>query len=180
MAFQTATLIVEAVAAAGLIITLVLILRQFGLQRKDLEHRIYQQISDRYSELLWRAAEDSRLDDAWRPLSSEQRAWIADRATEDDRWAVWAALDSADPTMPFDGSREKRIYRYTRASLELCEQAFLAYKSEAVGFRVWNKFEAVLRSWTTSRWFAEVLNENRSRFDDEFCAIADGIVQPRA
>lgn len=175
MTLELAQVIIEGVAAAGLVITLVLILRQFRLQRSDLEHRIYQQIADRYSALLWLAAEDPSLDNVWKSLSDREEAWISAQAALDNRWTVWAALESADSTMPFDAIEEKRMYRYTRACLELCEQAFLAHEAGAVSSRIWKKYERVLAAWTTSRWFTHVLTENRTRFDASFCQVADRI-----
>lgn len=180
MPLELARTVIEGAAAVALVTTLALILNQIRLQRRDLEHKIYLQIADRYSALLWLAAEDSRLDNVWRSLNPEEQAWLLERQTSDDRWSAWAALDSGGPDMPFDAVQEKRMYRYTRACLELCEQAFLAFTTGSVSARIWKKYEAVLTVWVGSRWFTYVFKENRSRLDDAFCREVDRIVQTTA
>jgi hypothetical protein len=180
MRIELVSLFVSILGTVGLLVTLGLILNQIKVQKSDLEHRIYQQVSDRYSELLWRAAEDQSLDAVWNLLSTREREWINAQQDMDNRWNIWSILNNGSEDCPFDLALEKRLYRYTRASIELCEQVYLAWTVNAVSERVWHKFHEVLRTWTSSRWFSEVFHENKSRLDAGFTLAVEEMLSPRA
>lgn len=189
LAEPEAASIIEATGAAVVVVTLLLVGRQIRLQRADLEFRIYQQINDRYSDLLWRAVEDPSLDSVWKPLTPEESDWIASQASSDEiasghSWAVWAALaqDPNDCTTPppFDLETERKLYRMIRAVLELCEQAYFAQSKNSIQPETWDKFEHVLATWTGSRYFDAVFGECQDRFTKPFTQEIQHLLERQA
>lgn len=186
-----AVAIVEAVGGAILLVTLTIVAWQIMLQRRDLEFRIYQQINDRYSDILWRAAEDPDLDNVWVPLTARESDWIVKQysrlsQSEEDilpdapRWPTWTALSSPDRSLqgppPFDLVIERKLYRFTRGVLELCEQAHFARTRQSIQPETWSKFSSVLRLWGTSRYFEPVFVECEDRLTEEFAEAVREVV----
>jgi hypothetical protein len=184
LAQPQAAVTVDTVATLVLLATLTIVARQIWLQRQDLEFRIYQQINDRYSDLLWRAVEDPDLDLVWIDLSQQQREWLSRHgnqtaqvdSTQSHGWSTWYALNrsgiDADDPPPFDLVVEKKLYRFTRAALELIEEAHFAQSKRSIQPDTWQKFGAVLDTWSHSRYFAEVFRESAPRLTNAFTCDA--------
>lgn len=113
----------------------------------------YSHINDTYMEHLRRANDEPNLNTVWDPLDVERKREF-DLAQESAKvWGAWHTMTDA----------ERRCYRFTRAALEIIEQAWEAQRHGLIGGDTWCKWEKGLEIWTTSSYFPYVLADSTPR-----------------
>ncbi|WP_026912743.1 hypothetical protein [Patulibacter minatonensis] len=122
----------------------------------------YSHVNDSYMEHLWRAVEDPSLDCIWDPWHDD-RVSVLNVAQRGQHWGAWR-------TMTVD---ERRCYRYTRAAIEIFEQAWEVKRRNMIGDDTWAKWHAWLTTWCNSRYFEIVLEDIRPRLIKEFAEEVD-------
>jgi hypothetical protein len=141
--------------------------RQVRGERVAAGFAAYSQVNDAYTTHLWRAVEDPTLDAVWDPWDPEREAALAE-AQRSGTWGAWHAM-TAD---------ERRCYRFTRAALEIFEQAWEVRRRDMIGADTWGKWEAWITTWTRSRYFAIVFEDVRPRLIEEFALRVEAAARP--
>jgi hypothetical protein len=121
--------IVSAIGSIGAFLAFIALAVQVRSDRKTREFEIYERISTRFSEVLWHAVEHPSLHAIW----------------DDPEWDKLSADD-------------KLGYRYTRLAFDVLEQAWEAKDAELIEPEVWQKWQAWIRVWKTTRWYDAVVD----------------------
>jgi hypothetical protein len=129
----------------------------------------YSQVNDAYMRHLWLASENPELDSVWEPWDEVRRAEL-DIAQRGGKWGAWHAMTL----------EEKRCYRYTRAALEIFEQAWEVRRQRMIGEDTWLKWEDWLREWTDTRYFVDVFVDSRPRLLKAFRETVDGVMAQKS
>jgi hypothetical protein len=116
---------------------------QMLLDRKTREFEIYERISTRFSEALWRSVDHPQLHYLW----------------PDEEWT---AMEDDD----------KLAYRYTRLVFDVLEQAWEARDAGLIDDDVWDKWQKWIEAWKTTRWYDKVVDADDplSPFQRKFLA----------
>ncbi len=150
---------VDAVQTAAVVASLAFTGYQLMQQRRALNFDIYQRITDRFSDILWKAAEDPRLNAVWFPLQPDVRRKL--EAGGDP----WSAMDA----------EQRTLYRYTRLVLEALEETHEAHELGLIGDDVWQKWCRWVDAWIGSSYFDYVVDLDQpqpdSPFQDSFIAF---------
>jgi hypothetical protein len=155
---MTLELIIETASTLALFITLVFIYLQFKRDISVNRFRIHDSLNDKYLDLLWRATEDSALNDVWQALPPERNAELS-AAQDAERWGAWKIMTEA----------ERRLYRFTRLSLEVQEHACRARREGWIDESAWNKWRGTMEIWLGSCMFDYAYKDARDRMDASFC-----------
>lgn len=158
--FELWSLVVMGVQTLALIPTLAFAAYQLHAQRKQmeqqrlvLEYEVYQRVSQANVDLLWRAVEHPELNSVWEPMD-EQRKAVLDTAQSSRRWGAWLAMTD----------EERMCYRFTRAALEIAEQAWEVRQRDMVSDESWEKWDDWADIWSTSRYFRYVFEDEHDHF----------------
>lgn len=126
----------------------------------------YSYVNQAYAEHLWRAAENPALNCIWLPQDGVRKA-LLDTEQHATSWGAWRAMSD----------EEKLCYRYTRAALEIFEQAWEVQRRELIGADTWLKWRKALSVWTATCFFDYVLEDTTPRliegFVDEIKRVAE-------
>jgi hypothetical protein len=97
------------------------------------QYKLLQDLEKRYTELLWMGDDKPEIDNVWRPIPNEREVIFQKHTSgnNNDSWDLW---DQLSPD-------ERSCYRFTRAGLEILEQAHLAQE------KGWIKDESVRCTW---------------------------------
>ena len=164
---------VQGLAQAGeafaLVVTLTFLVRQIGLQKRELDatrHAVafqtYQQLSQRYTDLLWMASDDPLLNCIWEPLGDDDKARL-DGAQAQKIWGAWFVMSD----------QERKCYRYVRSALETFEQAHTLYCQQTLSRGTWSKWQSWIRLWISTRYYPYVMEDSRPRFIPRFARLLD-------
>lgn len=169
------SLVLDVVQLVAVMATLWYFAIQVRGERVAQGFQAYALINQAYMQHLWLAAEDERLNCVWQPIDPGRKRKL-DRAQSAGDWGAWHLMDSD----------EKRCYRYTRATLEIIEQAWEVRRRNMIGADTWQKWGQWLAIWTQTRYFRYVYEDTGPRLLEGFCdeidrAIAMGpAVAPQA
>lgn len=130
--------------------------------RKVNEYQSLQALEEKLTDLLWKGSENSNIDQVWLPIPRQQEI-LFNKALEKkstDRWALWNAMNE----------QQRDCYRFTRAGLEIMEQAFWAHKNNWIDNKeVWGKWTGWMSSWKTTNFYAPYVIEEMSHwYTDSF------------
>jgi hypothetical protein len=124
---------------------------QILLERKAKRFEIYEHIGGRFTELLWREADDEALQDIWEPLPAQEDARLREaHASGSTRYGAWDVMTPA----------QKRAHSYTRSALEILEQANEAKQRRLVPRDVSEKWDRWLLEWAQTRYVPYVLRDD--------------------
>ncbi len=126
------------------------------------EYKTLQSLEEKFTGLLWKGSEDNGLDNVWRGISAERKALFDSLKGERDgaSWPIWSRMSES----------EKNCYRFTRAGLEILEQAFLAKRKGWIRDReISDKWAGWAMSWKrTNAYVPYVLDELAHWFTPSF------------
>lgn len=135
---------------------------QVKKERKLEEYRTLQALEEKYTTLLWMSSETPEIDLAWADLPSERKKVFDSVTTKacNKSWPVWSVMTE----------EEQNCYRFTRAGLEILEQAYIADKKGWIDDEeIRNKWQAWMVSWRNSnRYVPYVLTELEHWFTPSF------------
>jgi hypothetical protein len=141
-------------------------------ERRAQQFDVYNKVSMTYMDHLWRAAEDPQLNEIWEPWAADDKRRRelgqaqAGQGAAAATWGAWYAMNDS----------ERYAYRYTRAALEIFEQAWHLYDTKIIDATTWEqKWEPWIRIWTNTRYFAFVFADTRPRLIKDFCTIVSEI-----
>lgn len=135
---------------------------QLMKERKLQEFKMLQNLEEKYTDLLWRASSDKDMNGVWEKLPEDKKQIFDEAAkhTTTQRWSVWVAMSDA----------EQDCYRFTRAGLEILEQAFLAKDKGWIDDKeIWGKWRGWMQSWKRDNQYVPyVLKEAKHWFTPSF------------
>lgn len=133
------------------------------------EYRTLQALEEKYTTLLWKASDDSAVDGVWKAVPSERKRVFDSLLGQAhaEYWPIWEAMSAS----------ERNCYRFTRAGLEIFEQAFLANDRGIIGnTQIWSKWKAWMVSWKrTNPYVPYVLSELDDWYTDRFLHFFDNL-----
>ncbi len=144
-----------------IMLTLMIAAYQIFRERKLRAFQLYQSLAEKYSELLWHSKDDADLDNAWKPLSPNLKNDIdfALKNKKEINWPVWHSIET----------KEKKIYRFSRAGLEIFEQAYLGRGQGWAEKEIWEKWKIWMKDWeNTIPMTKYVFEECKSWFTKSF------------
>lgn len=156
--------ILDVAQALGIFSTLVFLIIQILKNTSAVKFDIHQRLNDRYTEILWRAVELPVLNGAWDPLDPQRKKEL-DEAQRQKVWGAWYALNDD----------EKKQYRFTRLTLEIFEQAFVALEYGWIERDMWRKWESTIRIWKGSRFYTYVIEDTGQRISANFLRALERI-----
>jgi hypothetical protein len=161
--------IAQSLEAIGLLATLIFLGRQFRLQKEELtanrqavDFQTYQQISQRYSEILLMASEDPELNCIWDPLDPDRREEL-DAAQAAKLWGAWDVMTLT----------ERKCYRYIRTAFETFEQAHEVYCQGTLPADTWKKWRAWIEIWISTRYYPYAIEDAKPRFVPRFLDLIE-------
>lgn len=164
------------VQTAAIVLTLAFIWRELRLHQRSLEderlsvgYQVYQTLSHRYADLMWRAAEDPRLATVWSPFDPARQAEL-------EMAQHLRHVQGPSPDNPLEehgayfvmDAEERLGYRFTRTALEAFEQAHKLSTLGLIDGETWAKWEHTFAPWRRTRYVAFVLADHRFRFRESF------------
>ena len=171
----TIGIVLSAVEASAIVATLFYVMHEFRLQREELDgqrralnFQVYQQISERYTDHLWKATDDPELNCIWERLDDERRAEL-ETAQAGSTWGAWATMDLG----------ERKSYRYTRAAFEVFEQAHHVYRLGWLSDETWSKWRGWVAIWIDTRYFPYVWADSCPRFLPSFVDFVETVIDER-
>jgi len=139
-------LIFEIVGYGAGVTSVAILAWQASKQRKLNEYRMLLSLEEKYTELLWKGSEHAELDLVWDGVSAAREELFESLMVKDSdsAWQLWEHMTDD----------EKDCYRYTRAGLEVLEQAFIAIRKGWVkDAEIRRKWLGWMRSWKTKNKF---------------------------
>ena len=132
--------VVTAIGSIGAFAGFVALAWQVRSESKTREFEIYERISTRFSDVLWASVKHPELHDIW---------------TNDPTWLA---------------RKDKLEFRYTRRAFDVLEQAWEANEAGLIERDVWDKWEAWIRAWKSTKLYEDVVaNEDpNSPFQPKF------------
>lgn len=141
------------------ILGLVFVGYQLLLQRREQANQVqvqgcllYQDLANRYADLLHRADEDPVLNDVWEPCDGNRFA-VLTQAHQLRPWGAWYAMTH----------EERRCYRYIRSALEIFEQACVVRKNGWIDDETWAKWQGWMAIWRQASYYSFVMDDSRGR-----------------
>ncbi|PCJ31264.1 MAG: hypothetical protein COA90_06775 [Gammaproteobacteria bacterium] len=132
--------------AAGVLSVLFLAVQMRG-QRKLEEYKTLQALEEKYTTLLWRADEQSEINQVWNPISEVLKQKL-DSIPQDSPEGVW-------PIWNLMSDDEKNCYRFTRSGFEILEQAYIANRQGWVSDKeIQLKWKHWMLSWKNSNTYS--------------------------
>lgn len=102
-------------------------------ERKLEEYKLLQRLEEKFTALLWR--EEKGIEGVWKPIGSDERK-LYDKSKKNTSGKLWPVWDSIKK----DSERDR--YRFTRALLEIFEQAYHAHRKQWVSDKeIWEKWK---------------------------------------
>jgi hypothetical protein len=155
MHVETVRLYLEMFAYAAGVLSILFLALQVRKERKLNEYQTLQSLEEKFTSLLWKGSDNGNIDQVWVPIATEKEK-IFKNALENGpsgKWSLWNAMDEKD----------QDCYRFTRAGLEVLEQAFLAYKQNWVtNGEIWDKWRGWMISWKTTNPYTPLVLEEMS------------------
>lgn len=146
------TVILGIAQLVAVIVSVLYLGRQVTGEKVAAGFQAYSQVNQAYTAHLWRAAEDPSLNCIWKP-QDDARMKELDAAQAAGAWGAWSAMSD----------HEKLCYRYTRAALELFEQAWEVKRRDLIGEDTWQKWRAALGVWKTTCYYDYVIEDTAPR-----------------
>ncbi len=162
MDFELVRLVFEIVGYGAGVTSVVILAWQANKQRKLNEYKMLMSLEEKYTKLLWKGSEQPELELIWNGVSAERNKLFRSlMGKESDAiWPLWQHMTDD----------ERECYRYTRAGLEVMEQAFIAIRKGWVKDNdIKRKWLGWMRSWRTKNKFVPyVLEEIEDWFTPKF------------
>lgn len=142
---------------------------QLLLQRRELANQVevqgcllYQDLANRYADLLHRADEDPVLNGVWDPCDGERFEALTG-AHQSRVWGAWHAMTND----------ERRCYRYIRSALEIFEQAHVVRKRGWIDDETWAKWQGWMTIWRQASYYPFVMDDSRERLLTTFVEVME-------
>ncbi|WP_148307680.1 hypothetical protein [endosymbiont of unidentified scaly snail isolate Monju] len=107
------------------------------------------------------------INNVWRKIPEERRRLFDSLSgkTNKESWPIWEAMSA----------EEKNCYRFTRAGLEILEQAYIANGRGWIdSSEIWKKWEGWMISWKkTNSYVPYVVSEMEHWFTESFLRFFD-------
>lgn len=135
-------LLLEMLAYAAGVASVLFLAIQLMKERKIQEYKILQALEEKYTSLLWKAAEHAEIDTVWKEIPPKRKEILESLVGEGDKdsWPIWEMMTE----------EEKNCYRFSRSGLEILEQAYIAKKKGWISDKeIWDKWEGWMISWKT-------------------------------
>jgi hypothetical protein len=119
---------------------------QIRKDRKLNEYKMLQTLEEKYTSLLWKAADHGEINNVWKGIPENRNNIFQSIIVNDDQgsWPIWEAMTE----------KEKNCYRFSRSGLEILEQAYIAKRKGWVDdAEIWSKWEGWMKSWKTTNSF---------------------------
>jgi hypothetical protein len=132
--------IVTAIGSIGAFAGFIALAWQVRSESKTRQFEIYERISTRFSDVLWASVNHPELHDIW----AKDQTWLA--------------------------RNDKLEFRYTRRAFDVLEQAWEANEAGLIEKDVWDKWEAWIRAWKTTKLYEDVVvsKDPNSPFQPQF------------
>ena len=162
MDIEQIRLYLEIAAYAAGVASVLFLAIQLRKERKLEEFKTLQALEEKYTALLWKGAEQSEIDQAWKPIPSNRKQKFDTLIKECslDSWIIWSAMTD----------EEKNCYRFTRSGFEILEQAYIANRKGWVDDEeIQQKWVSWMLSWKNTNSFAPyVMAEMKNWFTPSF------------
>lgn len=162
---DTLTTYLTAAQLVVVIASLIYLSRQVHGERVAAGFQAYSHVNDAYMRHLWLASERDELNCIWEPWDLDRKAELDLAQQTGGLWGAWHAMTT----------EEKRCYRYTRAALEIFEQAWEVKRRKMIGDDTWCKWEQWLSAWAGTRYFDLVFTDSRPRLLADFCSTVEAV-----
>jgi hypothetical protein len=161
---ETLTAYLTAAQLIFVVLSVGYLARQVRGERIAQGFQAYSYVTDAYMRHLWLSSEHNELNCIWEPLDDARRTEL-EEAQSLRNWGAWHEMSDD----------EKRCYRYTRAALEIFEQAWEVKRRKMIGDDTWSKWEQWLLIWCGTRYFRYVYEDSRPRLLVAFCSTVEEI-----
>jgi len=162
MSIEQIRLLLEIVGYIAGVASVLFLGFQLRKERKLQEYRTLQALEEKYTALLWKAAEHPEIDNVWQKIPKKRKNAFESisHARGKRSWQIWEKMSD----------EEQNCYRFTRSGLEVLEQAYIAKKKGWINDpEIWKKWEGWMTSWNkTNSYVPYVLKEIEHWFSPSF------------